>query len=106
MVTGANAGMGKEISLALAGKGANLVMVSRDPGRGEAARADVQHKTGNAAVELMIADLSSQQSIRKLVKMKQVVAEVCEVKPHLDKAQVLNGARWLKEKGFLKATGA
>lgn len=45
-------------------------------------------------------------SIRKLVKMKQVVAEVCEVKPHLDKAQVLNGARWLKEKGFLKATGA
>jgi hypothetical protein len=45
-------------------------------------------------------------SIRKPVKMKQVVAEVCEVKPHLDKAQVLKGARWLKEKGFLKATGA
>lgn len=37
IVTGANAGMGKEISLALAAKGANLVMVSRDAARGEAA---------------------------------------------------------------------
>ena len=68
MVTGANAGMGKEISLALAGSGANLVMVSRDRDRGEAARADVEQKTGNKAVELLIADLSSQRSIRSLVK--------------------------------------
>ena len=67
MVTGANAGMGKEISLVLAESGANLVMVSRDRERGEAARADVQQKTGNNAVELLIADLSSLQSIRGLV---------------------------------------
>lgn len=31
MVTGANSGMGKEISLALAAIGATVVMVSRDP---------------------------------------------------------------------------
>ena len=68
MVTGASSGMGKEIALALAGKGANVVMVCRDPGRGEAARADVQQKSGNSAVELLIADLSSQQSIRNLVQ--------------------------------------
>jgi len=68
MVTGANAGMGKEISLALAGKGASLVMVCRDRARGEAARADVQEKTGNRTVELMVADLSLQSSIRNLVK--------------------------------------
>lgn len=68
MVTGANAGMGKEISLALAGMGARLVMVSRDRERGEAARADVEQKTGNQAVEVLIADLSSQQSIRRMVK--------------------------------------
>jgi retinol dehydrogenase-14 len=68
MVTGANAGMGKEISLALAGMGANLVMVSRDRERGEAARAEVESKTGKARqVELLLADLSSQQSIRRLV---------------------------------------
>jgi NAD(P)-dependent dehydrogenase (short-subunit alcohol dehydrogenase family) len=68
MVTGASSGMGKEIALALAAKGANLVMVCRDPGRGEAARADVEQKSGNNAVELLIADLSSQQSIRHLVR--------------------------------------
>ena len=56
MVTGANAGMGKEISLALAGMGANLVMVSRDRERGEAARAEVESKTGNRQVELLLAD--------------------------------------------------
>jgi NAD(P)-dependent dehydrogenase (short-subunit alcohol dehydrogenase family) len=67
MVTGANSGMGKEISLALAGMGATVVMVSRDPIRGEAARADVQEKTGNPQVELMVADLSSQKAIRRLV---------------------------------------
>ena len=41
MVTGANAGMGKEIALGLAAMGATLVMVSRDRARGEAARGDV-----------------------------------------------------------------
>jgi NAD(P)-dependent dehydrogenase (short-subunit alcohol dehydrogenase family) len=68
MVTGANAGMGKEISLALAAKGANLVMVARDPARGESALADVEQKTGNRTVELLIGDLSSQKSIRTLVQ--------------------------------------
>jgi retinol dehydrogenase 14 len=68
MVTGANAGMGKEISLALAGLGANVIMVSRDRGRGEAARNAVASASGNQEVELLVADLSSQQSIRRLVQ--------------------------------------
>lgn len=67
MVTGANAGMGKEIVLALAPMGAKVVMVCRDRGRGEAARAEVQQRTAGGNVELLIADLSSQQSIRNLV---------------------------------------
>src|ERR1700687_3859375 len=68
MVTGANSGMGKEISLGLARLGAMLVMVSRDRQRGESARAEVEQQTGNGTVELMVADLSSQQSIRRLVE--------------------------------------
>ncbi|MDQ2944120.1 MAG: SDR family oxidoreductase [Candidatus Dormibacteraeota bacterium] len=68
MVTGANAGMGKEISLGLARMGATLVMVSRDRERGEAARAEVEQKTGNRDVGLLLADLSSQLSIRHLVQ--------------------------------------
>jgi NAD(P)-dependent dehydrogenase (short-subunit alcohol dehydrogenase family) len=68
MVTGANSGMGREISLGLARLGATLVMVCRDAERGETARAGVQQQTGNTNVELLIADLSSQQSIRHLVQ--------------------------------------
>jgi NAD(P)-dependent dehydrogenase (short-subunit alcohol dehydrogenase family) len=68
MVTGANSGMGKEISLGLARLGATMVMVSRDRKRGESARSEVRHQTDNSAVELLVADLSSQQSIRQLVK--------------------------------------
>ena len=68
MLTGANAGMGKEIALALAALGAKVVMVSRDRARGEAARAEVQQKVAGADLELLIADLSSQQSIRNLVR--------------------------------------
>ena len=71
MVTGANAGMGKEIALSLAGKGATLVMVSRNAERGEAARADVQQKTGNRAVELLVADISSLPSVRELAQQFQ-----------------------------------
>ena len=67
MVTGANAGMGKEIVFALAGMGATVVMVCRDSGRGEAARREVQERSGSGDVELLVADLSSQQSIRNLV---------------------------------------
>jgi NAD(P)-dependent dehydrogenase (short-subunit alcohol dehydrogenase family) len=67
MVTGANSGMGKEISLGLARMGATLVMVSRDQKRGEVARADVRDQTRNADVQLLVGDLSSQHSIRELV---------------------------------------
>lgn len=68
MLTGANAGMGKEISLGIARLGAIVVMVSRNRERGKAAVADVTQQTGNREVELLVADLSSQQSIRDLVK--------------------------------------
>jgi len=68
MVTGANAGMGKEIVFALAGMGATVVMVCRDSGRGEAARREVQERSGSGDVELLVADLSSQQSIRNFVR--------------------------------------
>ena len=68
MVTGANAGMGKEVALSLASQGATVVMVSRDRGRGAAAQAEVRAKSGSSNVELFIADLSSQQAIRELVR--------------------------------------
>jgi NAD(P)-dependent dehydrogenase (short-subunit alcohol dehydrogenase family) len=43
-------------------------MVARDPGRGEEARHEIVRATGNPSVDLLIADLSSQQAVRYLAR--------------------------------------
>ncbi|HLJ34836.1 MAG TPA: SDR family oxidoreductase [Ktedonobacteraceae bacterium] len=68
IVTGANSGIGKATALALAQMGATVVMVCRDRARGEEARGEITTNSGNNAVDLLQADLSSQQSIRQLVE--------------------------------------
>lgn len=66
LVTGANAGMGKVIATELARQGATVVIVSRDRQKGEEAQAEIAAMTGNSSLDLLVADLSSQQAIRQL----------------------------------------
>jgi NAD(P)-dependent dehydrogenase (short-subunit alcohol dehydrogenase family) len=66
MVTGSNSGIGKATATGLAKMGASVVMVCRDRERGETAQVDIKTQSGNQAVDLLIADLSSQASIRQL----------------------------------------
>lgn len=68
LVTGANAGMGKVVATELARQGATVVMVSRDRRKGEEARAEIAAVTGNPSLDLLVADLSSQQAVRQLVQ--------------------------------------
>jgi NAD(P)-dependent dehydrogenase (short-subunit alcohol dehydrogenase family) len=68
MVTGANSGIGKATAMGLAEMGATVVMVSRDLARGKAAQSEIKVKSGNDTVDLLLADLSSQQSIRQLAE--------------------------------------
>ena len=68
LVTGGSGGIGKETALGLARQGATVVLTSRDRGRGEAAVADIKARSGNQAVSMMAADLSSQASIRQLAQ--------------------------------------
>ncbi len=68
MVTGANSGIGKATALALAQMGATVVMVCRDRARGEEAQNEIRTKSKNNAIDLLLADLSSQQSIRQLAE--------------------------------------
>jgi NAD(P)-dependent dehydrogenase (short-subunit alcohol dehydrogenase family) len=66
MITGANSGIGRAASLALAKMGATLVMVARNKERGEAARSEIIRKSQNNSVDLLLADLSSLESVRQL----------------------------------------
>ena len=66
LITGANAGIGQQTALELAQMGATVVIVARDPQRGEAARAAIAATTGNPRVELLQADFASPPSIHAM----------------------------------------
>ncbi|TMI52185.1 SDR family oxidoreductase [Candidatus Bathyarchaeota archaeon] len=67
LVTGGNSGIGKSVALGLAKMGATVVVVSRNKEKGETAVTDTVEKSGNKNLELIQADMSSQNSIRQLV---------------------------------------
>lgn len=78
IVTGANAGIGRETARGLAKLGHTVVMVCRNVQAGEAVRQEIVSQTGNRAVEVMKCDLSSQKSIR------QFAADFTAKYPRLD----------------------
>ncbi|NVM35279.1 MAG: SDR family oxidoreductase [Candidatus Lokiarchaeota archaeon] len=67
IITGANSGIGKATALGLAKLGAKVVMLCRNKTRGEDAQNEIITKSGNKSIDLLLADLSSQSSIRKFV---------------------------------------
>ncbi len=67
IVTGANSGIGKAASTQLAKLGANIVMMCRNKERGEQATQDVRTASNSKNVDLMLVDMSSQQSVHNVV---------------------------------------
>jgi retinol dehydrogenase-12 len=68
LVTGATLGIGKETALGLARKGAHVVIVGRDEARTRETAAWIARESGNAQVDFLIADLSSQAEVRRLAQ--------------------------------------
>ncbi len=68
LVTGANSGTGKWTAIALAEKGARVVMLCRNQQRGEDALTEVKKLSHSEEVELMLCDLGSLESIRSFSK--------------------------------------
>lgn len=66
MITGANSGIGKATAVGLAKMGVTIVMVCRNRKRGESALVQVKANSSNESIYLILADLSSQEEIRKL----------------------------------------
>ena len=71
IVTGANSGIGKETALGLAQIGARVVMVCRNAEKGKAALEEIRRESGSSQVDLLMADMSSQASIRALAEQIQ-----------------------------------
>ncbi len=68
VVTGANTGIGRATALALAQLDATVVMVCRSKERGEAALIDIATSAASNDVHLLVADLSLQSEIRRVVQ--------------------------------------
>jgi len=67
LVTGASAGIGRATAFALARLGARVVIAVRNPAKGERARREIRGATGRE-VEVMVVDLSRQESIRAFAR--------------------------------------
>src|SRR2546430_6128948 len=78
VITGGNTGIGKEAAVALAGRGAQVVVTSRNEERGRSARQEIAERSGNDSVEVMSLDLASFRSIRSFA------ADVLDRFDHLD----------------------
>jgi len=68
MDAGASSGIGREVALECARRGARLVLGCRDGGKAEAVSAHIKRKTGNDDIHYVIVDLASLASVRQLVE--------------------------------------
>ncbi|WP_298801395.1 oxidoreductase [uncultured Pseudokineococcus sp.] len=66
LVTGANSGLGLEVSAVLAAAGARVVMTARSREKGDAALEQVRRRAPGAQVELQLLDLASLRSVADL----------------------------------------
>ena len=66
LVTGGNSGIGRATALAMAGRGAHVVLSGRDTGRGEQVVAAIRAQGGTA--DFVATDLSDEASVRQLAK--------------------------------------
>src|SRR4029453_2513887 len=63
VITGGNTGIGKEAAVALAARGAQVVITSRNEERGRSARREVAERSGNDSVAVMPLGLPSFRAI-------------------------------------------
>lgn len=66
LITGATSGIGRVAARELARSGLRVVIVGREEGRVTETVAALREQTGSSAVEYLLADLSSQEQVRRL----------------------------------------
>jgi NAD(P)-dependent dehydrogenase (short-subunit alcohol dehydrogenase family) len=98
VITGGNAGIGKETAVGLAEQGANVIITSRDPERGANAVADIRERSGSDTVEALRLDLASLSSIRSFAT--ELLGRTERIDVLVDNAGGVLGKRGETEDGF------
>ncbi|HEX2756492.1 MAG TPA: SDR family oxidoreductase [Candidatus Limnocylindrales bacterium] len=78
LITGGTSGIGRAAAISLAAMGARVGITGRDRVRAEEAAAEIARASGNPAVDVFVADLSSQAEVRRLA------GDVLSAYPRLD----------------------
>ena len=65
LVTGATSGIGKVTATELAKMGAHVVLLARNPEKAEATRREIRAAAGHDQVEILLADLSDLNQVRR-----------------------------------------
>jgi len=78
MITGGTGGIGRAAAVGLGSMGARVGITGRDRARAEQAAAAIARESGNAAVDVFVADMSSQGEVRRLAD------EILAAYPRLD----------------------
>lgn len=68
LITGGTSGIGKAAATALAGMGATVVITGRNEERGKRALQEIREESENDRVELILADLTVQDEVRRLAE--------------------------------------
>lgn len=98
VVTGATSGIGRATALALARRGATVVMMARDAARGERVQDELRRESGNDAIELARVDLASLASVREAAA--GIATRFPEVHVLIDNAGVHSMRRRASADGF------
>ncbi|MES0489399.1 MAG: SDR family NAD(P)-dependent oxidoreductase [Leptospirales bacterium] len=68
IITGANAGIGRQAAIQVAGEGYHVILACRNRERGQQTLDEIKELDSNSSVELQIVDLGLRDSILKFVK--------------------------------------
>ena len=98
VVTGANGGLGKATCIALAERGATVVMIARDRQRGEAARSEILARIPTAKAELFTGDLGSPADVRRLAQ--EITAKHPAIRAFVSTAAVFRSRREVTADGL------
>lgn len=98
LVTGANSGMGKATALALAKTGAQVVMLCRHPGRGQAALEEIRSASNNNSITLMLCDLANLEDISRFAD--DFNSRFSSLSVLINNAGILSSRRQLTRDGY------